>query len=198
MGESLQERRVAGVRVAYADPPYPGKASYYKGHEDYAGEVDHAALIERLEAEYPDGWALSSSMDALARVLPLCPQPVSRGARGGGVIHQFRVLVYAKRNGRSALAGGPLYAWEPVILRGCRKKLGSGRPLDWLESNPPKYGPGRKPPGHVIGAKPIDFSFWLFRCMGLERGDELVDLFPGSGGVQAAWERWTAQHTLMP
>lgn len=34
------------MRFAYADPPYPGKArKYYGAHPDFAGEVDHAALI---------------------------------------------------------------------------------------------------------------------------------------------------------
>jgi hypothetical protein len=41
------------VRFAYADPPYPGCAHYYEGHPDFAGEVDHAALINRLVDEYP-------------------------------------------------------------------------------------------------------------------------------------------------
>ena len=44
------------LRLAYADPPYPGNARLYQGHPDYAGEVDHAALIRRL-GPY-DGWAL--------------------------------------------------------------------------------------------------------------------------------------------
>lgn len=38
------------MRFAYADPPYPGQARrHYGAHPDYGGEVDHAALIERLE-----------------------------------------------------------------------------------------------------------------------------------------------------
>jgi len=36
------------MRVAYADPPYPGQAKLYEGHADYAGEVDHGALIGGL------------------------------------------------------------------------------------------------------------------------------------------------------
>ena len=36
------------VAARYADPPYPGKAWLYRGHPDYGGEVDHAALIGRL------------------------------------------------------------------------------------------------------------------------------------------------------
>jgi hypothetical protein len=36
------------MRLAYADPPYPGKAELYADHPDYAGEVDYEALITRL------------------------------------------------------------------------------------------------------------------------------------------------------
>ncbi|MGZ4619816.1 MAG: hypothetical protein ACXV3F_14160 [Frankiaceae bacterium] len=42
------------LRLAYADPPYPGKARLYRDHPDFGGEVDHAALIEHLAAY--DGW----------------------------------------------------------------------------------------------------------------------------------------------
>ena len=40
------------MRIAYADPPYPGCAHLYADHPDYAGEVDHADLLARLNAEY--------------------------------------------------------------------------------------------------------------------------------------------------
>lgn len=43
------------MRLAYADPPYPGCAALYKDHPDYAGEVDHAALLRTLQDNY-DGW----------------------------------------------------------------------------------------------------------------------------------------------
>jgi len=43
------------MKIGYADPPYPGCAHLYKGHPDYAGEVDHALLIERLEADLTAG-----------------------------------------------------------------------------------------------------------------------------------------------
>jgi hypothetical protein len=63
------------VRVAYADPPYPGQSKrHYGNHPDYAGEVDHAELVSRLVTEYPDGWALSTSSTALREVLALCPE----------------------------------------------------------------------------------------------------------------------------
>jgi hypothetical protein len=59
------------LRLAYADPSYPGKAWLYRDHPDYRGEVDQAALIGRLAAY--DGWALSTSAEALSAVLAMCP-----------------------------------------------------------------------------------------------------------------------------
>lgn len=65
------------LRLAYADPPYPGKARLYRDHPDYGGEVDHAALIVRL-TEY-DGWALPGAMFLLATGVE-CPL-VTAGSR---------------------------------------------------------------------------------------------------------------------
>lgn len=42
------------MRVAYADPPYPGCAHLYRDHPDYAGEVDHEALVASLLADFVD------------------------------------------------------------------------------------------------------------------------------------------------
>lgn len=37
------------MRLAYADPPYPGQAKrHYGNHSDYAGEVNHRNLIDQL------------------------------------------------------------------------------------------------------------------------------------------------------
>lgn len=93
------------LRLAYADPPYPGKAGYYEGHRDYAGEVDHAELIRRLSIDY-DGWALSTSAEALQAVLALCPPGV-------------RVASW-HRGERPTRSLGPLNGWEPVIYSGGR------------------------------------------------------------------------------
>jgi hypothetical protein len=73
-------------------------------------------------------------------------------------------------------------AWEPVIFCG-------GRPvenwtlLDWVHAAPP-----RRMPGQVVGTKPGKFSRWVFDCLGALPGDTLVDVFPGSGAVDKAWE----------
>lgn len=39
--------------------------------------------------------------------------------------------------------------------------------------------------------KPPQFSAWMFAQLGALPGDELVDLFPGSGAVTDAWQRYT-------
>lgn len=94
------------LRLAYADPPYPGLSRrYYGGHADFAGEVDHRRLVEQLDAF--DGWALSTSARALQDVLAICPS----GSR-------VAVWVRGERPTRSA---GPLNAWEPVIYWGGRR-----------------------------------------------------------------------------
>lgn len=185
------------MRFAYADPPYPGKArKYYRDHADFAGEVDHAELIERLEDEFPDGWALSTDQGALQQILPLCPRPLSRGAAGGGTRAQIRVMAWCKPVAQPGSAGGPFYGWEPVILRGGRRVPRAAAPRDWLVCSPDLYTLRAKPAGHVTGAKPTPFLTWLFGCLGAEPGDELVDLFPGSGAVALAWAAFEAQPTL--
>ncbi len=190
------------IRFAYADPPYPGKSrKNYGDHEDYAGEVDHAALVERLEDEFPDGWALSTSQDALRQVLQLCPAPKSRGAAGGGVRHRFRILSWCKTSGQPGSARGPapvaLYAWEPVIIRGGRPApAGAPRPRDWLVCSIEMYTFRAKPDDHVTGAKPPAFSRWLFECAGLRPDDEFIDIFRGSGAVAEEWRAWSRQLQL--
>ncbi len=41
--------------------------------------------------------------------------------------------------------------------------------------------------GDLIGRKPLAFCAWLFEALGMLPGDELVDLFPGTGIVGRAW-----------
>jgi hypothetical protein len=176
------------VRFAYADPPYVGQArKHYGGHPDYAGEVDHAALVDRLVAEYRDGWALSLSNQSLQQILTLCPPGV-------------RVLAWAKSM-VPMLPGIRLqYGWEPVILCGGRQgNHQTGDPLltDYLVCHPQEHQYRAAEEGHVIGRKPRAFCEWLFRCLGAEPGDELDDLFPGTGHVAECWARWSSQLSLL-
>ena len=169
------------LRLAYADPPYPGKAWMYRGHPDYAGEVDHAALIRRLSTY--DGWALSTSAAALPAVLALCPPGV-------------RVAAW-HRGERPARSRWPLNAWEPVIYHG-------GRPADpsrpdgalqarRVDSLVHGVSPLTTLPTRVTGTKPAAFCGWLFALLGAAPGDTLDDLFPGSGAVTRAWLAYTAE-----
>lgn len=161
------------LRLAYADPPYPGNSRrYYGDHEDYAGEVDHSRLVEQLVDEFPDGWALSTSSAALPAVLALCPR-------------QVRVAAWVCGE-RPVRAYRPLASWEPVIYFGGRAYL--TEPADRrVDSLVHVARPRTTDPARVVGAKPAAFCWWLFALLGAQPGDELVDLFPGSGGVARAW-----------
>lgn len=163
-------------RLAYADPPYPGLAWYYRGHPDYAGEVDHGELIRRLSTY--DGWALSTSAAALPAVLALCPPGV-------------RVAAW-HRGERPARSWRPLNAWEPVVYAGARRvdpATLDGRRVDSLVCG---VAPLTTLPGRVVGTKPAAFSRWLFDLLGAQRGDVFDDLYPGSGAVGRAWLAYTA------
>jgi hypothetical protein len=65
------------MRFAYADPPYLGKCGKFYGHNHPDGRcwddlATHEFLVKRLEAEYPDGWALSLSALPRCRLSSLC------------------------------------------------------------------------------------------------------------------------------
>jgi hypothetical protein len=163
------------MRLAYADPPYPGNAALYVGHPDYAGEVDHRELVAELVRF--DGWALSTSSRSLRSVLALVPP-------------ETRVLIWANYSiGRS---------WEPVLVSPARPIPATGAPRDWLRVDVEAFQWRPRPDGYVIGRKPREFCIWLFRWLGAIAGgdDELVDLFPGSGAVGDAWEAWNRQPSL--
>ena len=40
------------------------------------------------------------------------------------------------------------------------------------------------------GAKPEAFSFWVFEGLNLQPTDHFCDVFPGSGAVTEAWQKW--------
>lgn len=159
------------MRLAYADPPYPGRAHLYKDHPDYAGEVDHRELVDKLVAY--DGWALSTSAAALRDILPMCPP-------------EARVLAWVKHTVN--------VAWEPVIVK-------SARPVqhrrDWIHVEPEAFQWRPKPDTYVIGQKPGPFCVWMFGWLGATGEDTLDDLFPGSGAVGREWDRWRESPPLL-
>lgn len=155
-------------RLGYADPPYPGTARRYYQHEPtYAGEVDHRELLSRLEPF--DGWALSTSAKALPLVLPLCPPGI-------------RICAWVKPNGVSRKTRGPHNVWEPLIVKPARLRRPGVR--DYLSTKPARGG------GTLPGRKPIAFCMWLFQLLGASPGDDLDDMFPGSGIVGRCFEQF--------
>lgn len=165
------------MRIAYADPPYPGCAHLYADHPDYAGEVDHADLLARLNAEY-DGWVLHTSSQAVPLLAPLIPP----GARWMAWVKPFAAF---KRNVSVA------YAWEPVIVKAARKPVVSKRLVmrDWV-SEPITMKRG------LTGAKPEAVCHWAFEMVGARPDDDLHDLFPGTGAVMKAWQTWQGKFVL--
>jgi hypothetical protein len=167
------------LRIGYADPPYPGQSKkHYEYHADYAGEVDHHELVERLERDY-DGWVLHTSSTALPVVMPLLMPLMRDGVRMMAWVKPFAAF---KRNVSVA------YAWEPVFVRPCRKPVVSGRIVmrDWIsESITLKKG--------LSGVKPEKVCRWAFEMVGAEPTDVLDDLYPGTGAVSAAWRGWCAE-----
>ena len=166
--------------IGYADPPYVGCAHLYKDHPDFAGEVDHAELIARLEGEY-DGWVLHASATALS-LATLAPLVEKTGARWMSWVKGFAAF---KRNVSVA------YAWEPVIVKAARKPVVSKRLVmrDWIqESITLKRG--------LTGAKPEAVCHWAFEMVGAHPDDDLADLYPGSGAVSRAWKTWQGKFTV--
>ena len=164
---------------AYADPPYPGCASYYAADPN-ANEVNHEILIGTLELHYPDGWALSTSVSGLAECLPLIRVPYHVGA-------------WAKTNPKPYRGQRWLRAWEPVIFGGIDSK---GKPSvrDWVASSMPRRVNGEG----LLGAKPPEFCRWLLLMLGATPLDEVRDLFPGSGSLGRSRKQQAAQPELLP
>ena len=173
------------LRAAVADPPYIGQsAKHYADHPDYAGEVDHEHLIERLRTGY-DAWALCLHSPATYRVLDICErQGLSLYDGDIRLMSWVKPFAAFKRNVRVA------YAWEPVIVKPALRLEGAIPTRDFIaEQITMKRG--------LTGVKPESMCHWLFAVMGLRPGlDSLDDLFPGSGAVMRAWETWNQQMNL--
>lgn len=172
------------MKFAYADPPYYGCCKLYgHRHEAPYGCWDqlstHRQLIEQLQAEFPDGWALSSSAPAARRLerAGLFPDD----ARYGAWVKPFAAF---KRNVRNA------YTWEPVILRGGRLSSKDGAPVarDHITTTDEEWPALRESitlRKGFTGAKPERFCRWVLDMLGFIDGeDQLVDLFPGTNVMQ--------------
>ena len=162
------------MRFAYADPPYIGQA---KRHYQCA-EVDHEALLLQLFSEFPDGWALSCSSSSLEEILSLC--------RKLGFYNSVRIGAWVKSFGAFKRGVRPAYMWEPVVFKGGRNPCNG-------HSHPPPERNGKQttPKDFIVepitlkkglvGAKPAKVCRWILDLLNFQAGDELVDLYPGTG-----------------
>jgi hypothetical protein len=196
------------VRFAIADPPYPGQSSkHYRNHKDFAGEVDHRELVERLINDF-DGWALHTSAPALY----LCQSHLAEqglfsmdpGTFKGG---DYRVFAWVKPFASYKRNVKVAYTWEPVLVKGLRpaepnriEGIVSRDHLIEAENEEllaelaiPEPITMRR---GLTGAKPERVCHWLFEVAGLLPEDEFHDLYPGSGAVTRAYESWCAAPQL--
>jgi len=177
------------AKLCIADPPYLGRAVRWYGvggcgdgngkgqadqHPDAAiwdNSETHKQLIRDLEREY-DGWAIAMSVHSLSTYLDV----VETDSRNG-----IRVCVWHKP--ASITSGNRINNnWEPVLIRVPKDRKGykSGlvRTTDVLTANPPRH--------RFRGAKPNEWTNWVLDLLGYRYGDEVTDLFPGSGAVTNA------------
>jgi site-specific DNA-adenine methylase len=167
------------LKAAYADPPYLGLAQTFYGRmHSEAAEYDkpetHQRLIDRLCSEY-DAWAMSLHSPALRTILPMCPEDV-------------RVMAWVKPFASFKPGVGTAYSWEPVIVRGGRKRERTEQTVrDHVAENITMLK-------GFPGAKPERFCFWIFDVLNLQAEDEFHDLFPGSGAVSRAWEKYKMKY----
>ena len=164
------------MRYAYADPPYLGCCARYDHfHPDgkcWDDVATHRALVERLEAEFTDGWVLSLSTPSLLPFAAFLPMGI-------------RVAAWVKPFASFKPNVNPAYAWEPVIWKGGRKRPRTEPTArDWHSENITlKKG--------LVGAKPARFGGFIESLLGARSTDVIVDLFPGTAQLHglATWER---------
>jgi len=187
------------MKLCIADPPYLGRAvrwygaggcgdGYGKGQADNhpnAAKWDnpqaHIELVNDLQTNY-DGWAVALSVHSLSTYLSV----IDTNSRNG-----IRVCVWYKP---SASPSGSRVGnhWEPVIIKVPLDRKGRTPELadtrDVLIANPNRKG--------FIGSKPIEWTHWVLDLMGFQLGDEVTDLFSGSGSVGQAIALYKQQPTL--
>jgi hypothetical protein len=166
------------MRFAYLDPPYLGCCHLYGHEHGESGDCwddpeTHRTLMASACEEFTDGWALSASSVSLRTILPFAPPDV-------------RVAAWVKPFCAFKRGVRPAYAWEPVLFwRGRNPNAGHPHP-------PPVKGGVQTTPKDFIsvpitlqkgltGAKPDKFCVWVLDLLGWLPGDDVVDVFPGTG-----------------
>tara|TARA_R110000824_G_scaffold26338_1_gene90600 strand:+ start:201 stop:737 length:537 start_codon:yes stop_codon:yes gene_type:complete len=162
------------IRYAFADPPYLGcgKKHYGALHSEAAvwdTLEAHKELIERMTDEY-DGWVYCLTSTSLQDILPFCPSDI-------------RICSWVKPFAVFKPNVNPGYTWEPVLLWSGRKKR--SRKEDTVKDHLSCNITLRK---GLVGAKPKMFCRWVLNLLGVQAGDVVDDLFPGTGIMSVALE----------
>lgn len=162
---ALSETRTMVLK--YADPPYPVKSHLYRGHQDYAGEVDYVRLLDRLKTA--DGWALSTSTRGVRDLFHLCQDDA--------------VLCSWTKTRGITRTRGPSNVHEYLIVKPARRLFPGVR--DVLVAAHARGG------GHdLIGRKPPAFWAWLFALLGAQPCDVFNDMFPGTREGSRQWSEF--------
>jgi hypothetical protein len=127
----------------------------------------HRQLVKDINKNY-DGWAIAMSVHSLSTYL----SEIETDSRNG-----VRICVWHKPS--SAPSGNRITNhWEPVLIKvpKTRKGWSTGQHTkDVLTCTPKKIG--------FVGAKPEEWTRWVLDLLGYQDGDEVDDLFIGSGSV---------------
>jgi hypothetical protein len=173
------------MRFGYADPPYYQCAVKFYGDHPEAAVYDtidgHRDLVKRLTAEFPDGWALCMGSVDLIRLVPHLIDPLPE---------DVRVAAWCKSFASFKTNVNPAYTWEPVLFAGGRKGDRSRLTVKDHLVEPIALQKG------LTGAKPPAFNRWVLDLLGWVPDDDLVDLFPGTGGMGEAVAAARAQADL--
>lgn len=176
------------MKLAYADPPYFGCGKLYAAHHpdalDWDDPATHLELVERLEDEF-DGWVLhmSATPESIALYAPLVLLTGGRWCSWRKGFAAFKANVPVA------------YAWEPVVIKPCRKPVVSKRLVmrDWINTDIQHSITLRR---GLTGAKPEAVVHWALELAAARPDDELTDLYPGTEAVTRAWKTWQGKFTL--
>ena len=180
------------AKFAIADPPYYGRARRWYGSGGCGvghgiGQADnhpeahiwdepeaHLEMLANLKANY-DGFAIATSVMGLnvyLREIDL--------KQGSG----YRMAIWHKPI--SSPSGSRIRnAYEPVLIYVPKDRRGykSHARIDDIRSI------NIEPIG-FIGAKPKAWVWWVLDLMGVNKNEQVDDLFYGSGAVTKAVEEW--------
>ncbi|PFG16294.1 hypothetical protein ATK74_0828 [Propionicimonas paludicola] len=198
------------ARLCIADPPYPPAASvrfdrpggrvvkrsrarryygdgtrprqerpadFHPAAAEWDDPARHAALAQQLATEF-DGWAIATTPDGISAY---------------GELPEVRIMAWIKPN-NPPTAHRIRGCWEAVLVCPPRDRR-AGRAGDFvndvLTAPSPRIG--------FVGAKPAAWTWWVLDALGYQPDtDDVIDLFPGSGGVQAAVSAYPTRLPLRP